>query len=105
MKALKISHINKARFAIIENLLVKNSDNAHLLDYLFVEGKDEMFAGPENIRDESRHLSGGEQILIEVACAIWFNDENFANMFEICRRLDGKNFLAVMQAFVEFRKL
>lgn len=75
-----------------------------ILEWLFLKSKPEMFASEPEVLRKAGAFSSGEQILVRVACTIWFNSEA-ANVFDICRRLDGSNFVAVMEAMVLFRKL
>lgn len=105
MKTFNILPTDARRFAIIERLLTAETHNRFILEWLFVEGKSEMFSGAENILDEATGFSTGERILIEVAVCIWFNHEGVATMWDICRRLDATNFKAVMNAFRDYRNL
>lgn len=91
----------KKRFEIVSVAL---RHNQKLIDFLFLKHKAEMFSGADEVLRKSGMFSSGEQVLVKVAVDIWFN-ESRSSIFDICRRLDPNNFVAVMEAMVAFRAL
>lgn len=97
-----------SRISIIRELMVK-TENEKLLYFLFpdadeVEDYGKSAMDLERINRDIGVYSGGEQILCRVAMDIWGEYGN-TKLFDICRRLDSKNFVAVMEALVHFRGL
>lgn len=89
------------RLEIIKGIFVQDPE---FVDWLFLKDKPEMFADAETVLEKAGAFSSGQQILIRVALAVWFWHD-CTNIVDICRRLDGKNFQAVMNAMVELRKI
>lgn len=89
------------RFRIIEKLL---REHPELVTWLFKDDAPEMFASAEVVKARAGAFSSGQLIMIKLALDIWFNGTH-SNVFDIARRLDGENFVAAMEAIVEFRKL
>lgn len=96
------------RIDIIRELMVK-TDNKKLLYFLFPDADEVKDYGKssmdlERINKNIGVYSGGEQILCRVAMDIW-GEYGDVRLFDICRRLDSTNFVAVLEALVAFRKL
>lgn len=89
------------RLEIIKGIFVQDPE---MVGWLFRSNKPEIFADPETVMKEAGAFSSGQKILIQVALAVWCWYE-CANIVDICRRLDGKNFQAVMNAMIELRKI
>ena len=89
------------RLEIIKGIFVQDPE---MVDWLFLKDKPELFADPDTVMQKAGAFSSGQQILIRVALAVWCWYEG-TNIVDICRRLDNKNFQAVMMAMVELRKL
>lgn len=97
-----------SRIKIIRKLMTK-TDNKKLLYFLFPDADIiDDYGGStmdlERIKENIGVLSGGEQILCRVAMDVW-GEYGDSKLFDICRRLDGTNFVAVLEALVEWRKL
>lgn len=95
-----------SRIQIIRKLL---EGNEHLLNFLFVnpaEGVTDQngVMDVEHLKNEMGVFSSGEQIMIKVAMDIW-GEYGKVEIFDICRRLDERNFLKTITALIEFRKL
>jgi hypothetical protein len=85
-----------------------STENEKLLYFLFPDADKVQDYGSsmdiERIKQTIGVFSSGEQILCRVAMDIW-GEYGEVKIFDICRRLDNKNFIAVMNALVELRKL
>lgn len=94
-----------SRIEIIKKLL--SGRNEKLLYFLFPDANqvnsDYGFSMDlEHIEQNIGALSSGEQIVCRVAMDIW-GDYGKVSIVDICRRLDGQNFVAVLEAMAEFR--
>ncbi len=97
----------KSRIAIIRALL--SGPNEKLLGYLFPGDSSKVTdqngtIDIDRVKDSIGVLSGGEQILCQVALEIW-GGYGEIKLVDICRRLDDANFAAVIKAMAEFRRL
>jgi hypothetical protein len=97
-----------SRIDIIRKLMT-STGNDKLLYFLFpdadaVEDYGSFSMDLERVNANIGVYSGGEQILCRVAMDIW-GEYGDAKLFDICRRLDGENFLAVLTALAEWRAL
>lgn len=97
-----------SRIDIIRELMTKTG-NEKLLYFLFpdadkVEDYGTSSMDLDRVNKNIGVYSGGEQILCRVAMDIW-GEYGDVKVFDICRRLDSKNFVAVLEALVAFRKL
>lgn len=90
-----------ARFQIVHIALEKHPA---LIKWLFMNSKPEMFAGAEEVIARAGAFSGGEIILIKLACDIWFGG-NRCPIGDIVRRLDGSNFVSALSAIVKWRSM
>jgi len=92
---------DKLRFKIVQLVMFKHKN---LIDFLFKTDVPEMIADEMEVISRAGCFSSGEQILIKMACTIWFSSPA-ANVFDVCRRLDEENFEACIRAMRLFRKL
>lgn len=75
-----------------------------LVEWMFKKNKPELFDDPESVLKEGGIYSSGQKILLQVALDVWCW-KGGASIFDVCRRLDGRNFKAVLEAMVELHKL
>jgi len=92
---------DRKRVEIISKALGEFPD---MVIWLFKKDCPEMIDGSEKILYEAGVFSSGQQILIRFACDVWFG-ESKCNVFDLTRRLDGKNFVNVMEAMAMWRRL
>lgn len=95
-----------SRIDIIRKMMIGNEK---LLSFLFPDAAEVQDYGKsrmdlERIENGIGALSSGEQIMCRVAMDIWGEYGN-VKIFDICRRLDGRNFVRVIDALVEFRAI
>lgn len=76
----------------------------HLVDWMFLKDKPEMFAGPEEVLNRAACFSSGEKVLVRFSLDVWSSSGNVEAM-DIWQLLDPRNFAAVMDAIIEVRQL
>lgn len=89
------------RLRIIQDLF---TDFPDMVDWLFKTDKPEIFDEPEVVLAKAGALSSGQQILVQMALAIWCWHDG-PKIVDVCRRLDGKNFKAVLEAMCQLRNI
>lgn len=92
---------DRTRYRII-SMALKN--HPKLLEFLFYKDKPEMQACEAEMKKLAGGFSSGEKIMLDLAFTIWFNSEA-SKVFDVCKRLDDKNYEAALEAMKFFRQL
>lgn len=71
----------------------------HVYEQLFIPGKPEMVALPEEMMKRFSYLSGAEKVMLAIALEMWnhYGGVELKGITEL-RRLDERNFIAFLKA-------